>query len=231
MDQYLTIQYQAHVEPVLAEPEAVTESRWHQPWSEPVRHRIAPALAIALVASGLFMTPTQEGEQINPDKWFAPLSEPVRQPVGLKSHLQQFFTGDTQQIASSAVPSWFAPLSEPVRLKVGLRTDLQQTFTTDTVFIFSPFTLMPYFAPLSEPVRLPVGLRVQYQKEYFGPDRLLPNPDVTATMAATETNLDVFLAAINVYDSGGSVSSNQGAKVSIAEVQVPGQDGMSIRES
>ncbi len=79
-------QYQPHTEPVSTLKETVTEDRWHQPWSEPVRVKIKPALAIALIASGLGWDPQPPIHNI--DKWQQPLSEPVRKKedrIGLRS--------------------------------------------------------------------------------------------------------------------------------------------------
>ena len=149
-------QYQAKAEPVLTAdqfPEQVTESRWHQPWSEPVR--LKPGLG----------APLQYVTDVNP----FPLP------------------GDGITYAS-----WHAPLSEPVRLKPGLGAWLQA---------FAAATLVP--------------------------DNIIP--DVVVTVTATEINGDVFLGAINVYDSGGTSGTGE-AKVSIAEV-IPGNDPVSIEES
>lgn len=54
------IQYQAKTEPVLATPETVTESRWHQPLSEPRFDKVRNWVAIALAASGLIFCPVAE---------------------------------------------------------------------------------------------------------------------------------------------------------------------------
>ena len=65
------ILYPIHTEPVSTSPETVTESRWHQPWSEPVRRAQVAAQA---ASGGIFVpvvvtaTPTV----------FNPLAEPGR---------------------------------------------------------------------------------------------------------------------------------------------------------
>src|SRR6266436_2153272 len=143
-------QYQPHTEPVSTRPETVTEDRWHQPWSEPVRVKIKPALAIALIASGLGWDP--QPPIIPPqsiDKWQQPLSEPVRKKedrIALRTRYPS--------IASAVHMGWFNPLSEPVpRAKSGLSAANQQAFA------FNPFPIVPvqinigWFNNLSDPVR------------------------------------------------------------------------------
>ena len=125
----------------------------------PVRHKIAPALAIALIASGLFSGPLlDQGDKSGSYNYG--WSEPVRQKPGLGSHLQQFYTGEIQPSVLSA-QAWFAPLSEPVRLKLGLRAGLQQ-FHTGEVHP-SVLSAQAWFAPLSEPVREKIGTKAANQ--------------------------------------------------------------------
>jgi len=50
-------------------------------------------------------------------------------------------------------------------------------------------------------------------------------------MNAIETNNDIFLGAINVYNSVTPTTSGQGARVSIVEVAGSGGDPVSIYES
>jgi len=54
---------------------------------------------------------------------------------------------------------------------------------------------------------------------------------IFATMAATETNTDIFLGAINVFSGASPSGQGSGAQVSVVEVPVPGNDPVSIRES
>lgn len=72
------ILYQAHTEPVSTSQEIVTESRWHAAWSEPVRQKINPQLAIALIASGLSYTPFIPPPPVIEAQWHQAWSEPVR---------------------------------------------------------------------------------------------------------------------------------------------------------
>src|SRR5260370_1455077 len=84
----------------LGEGPSASGNAWLPPWSEPVRARIAPALAIALIAAGEFVSfNTITSEAISADKWFAPLSPPVRVKPRLTAAPQQ-----------SAPPHPFAPL-------------------------------------------------------------------------------------------------------------------------
>ena len=85
--------YPSLQEPVLTQaqtPEVVTESRWHQPWSEPVRRIVATCLVVA--AASTFVTspivPTDA------PSWFKPLSEPIvkqlKLPVCCQPDFQPF---------------------------------------------------------------------------------------------------------------------------------------------
>lgn len=103
--------YQAPVLTAAQTPETVTESRWHQPWSEPVRFKRAlpvsehPFLAYVRVAP----------EIITQDKWYRPWSEPVRVParLGTPNQIQQIFTPPE----FVGPDKWWRQLSEPVRFR------------------------------------------------------------------------------------------------------------------
>jgi len=162
--------------------------------------------------------------------WYQPWSEPVRLKPGLKSYLQQFAAQDLDFIPhpEDFLEGWYSPLSDPVRIKVGLRAANQEFFFYEEEF---PGDMdIDWWRPLTEPVRLPVGLKAPYQQFLAYHPRLLPNPDVTGTLDATETNADVFLAAINVYNGGSTDTSGGQASVSVVE-SGPGGDGLSIVES
>lgn len=234
MDTFLDLQYQAKTEPppgaLLGIP--LLESTWHQPWSEPVRQKIAPALAVALIASGLFapVLTTQQFVDGIESRWHQPWSEPVRFKKGIPAYLQQ--TDSLQvpvQPPASKLIQWYAPLTEPVRIKPRLPTP-EQPF-----FYFEPeppiAMAMPWYGWLSEPVRYPAGLKVWLQRFFEAPPRLLPTPNVTATLAATEINTDVALFGIQVYNPITPVSPATTANVSIHEVKVEDSASASLRES
>jgi len=117
MANIVLFQYQAHTEPVSTLPETVTESRWHQPWSEP--KRVAQTvIAVALIASGLFSPVIQPpAEVINADKWFAQFREPVRVKPGLHASLQYNpnFTASPDP-ADDLSSAWRGPFNQPYRV-------------------------------------------------------------------------------------------------------------------
>lgn len=91
--------------------EPALESKFHQPWSEPVRQRIAPQLAVALIASGLASVAAAPfAETVTQDRWHQPWSEPVR--------TRWFPPAEQQAVAPDPATrvsfSWWAWLSEPV---------------------------------------------------------------------------------------------------------------------
>src|SRR5215470_465867 len=58
--------------------EPVLEAKWHQPWSEPVRSRIAPRLAVALIASGLaYVEAAPFAESVTESRWLGATTVPI----------------------------------------------------------------------------------------------------------------------------------------------------------
>lgn len=231
MDTRITLQYQAKTEAPPGFISAVPqfESAWHQPWSEPVRKRV---ISVALIAaSGLTYVPAQNVIIPPESSWHQPWSEPLHPKPGLGAALQRAFTVDTAFVPNprNLLEGWYNWLSEPVRIKRGIPA-VEQHF-----FEFEPeppeFLDIPWYNWLAEPVRFPKGLKVYLQRAFIGPDRLLPTPTVFVTLNATETNNDVFLGAVLVYNSVTPATSGQGAKVSIIEVPTSGGDPVSIKES
>ncbi|MBV8755404.1 MAG: hypothetical protein JO328_21330 [Hyphomicrobiales bacterium] len=124
--------------------EPVTESRWHQPFSEPVRSKIAPQLAVALIASGLaYVEAPPFAERVTEDRWHQPWSEPVR-TRWLPPAQQQGLVPDPQPRVSF---SWWNWLSEPVRTR-WLPAAEQQVSPFDEDVIWAD----RWFAWWSEPV-------------------------------------------------------------------------------
>lgn len=189
------IQYPTLQEPVLdtpQRPEQVTESRWHQPWSEPVRFKISGRLAIALAASGLFFTPQQAGELIFVDKWFNPFSDPVR----FKGVFRGMPTGGQVAAIPSPQPfvsfGWFDKLGEPiVKTKARLTTGAQVAAFPSPF----PFVSFSWFRPQTElPPKPKIGLASRFQQFLAAPSRLLPTPTITGRLNAIESG-DTMLFA------------------------------------
>lgn len=203
-------------------PETVTESRWHQPWSEPVRAK----QGLRAHLQQFYTVDTLAFSDKNEPTWYQWLSEPVRFKRGPGAHLQRF---EIPFIPTTYDPSksnpWFSWLSEPVRIRPQLRTG-DQAF-----FFFEPeppeSMEIEWYAWLSEPVRQKRGLKPPYQQFLAYHPRILPNPNVTARMATTELNSDVFLGALYVYTGSTTVIAGQGAQVSIEEIQIPGNSPVS----
>jgi len=163
--------------------------------------------------------------------WLSPLSEPVRIKKGLRANYHPFLGQDTSlnPTSSSFLEGWFRPLSEPVRVKAGLRTGDQSFFSFDPVQLGA--MEIPWYSPFSIPVRVKPGLKPSLQQYFAQPPRVLPTANVTAVMAATETNSDVAQFAINVYTGGGTTVPGQGAQVSIEEIPIPGTSKVSNKGS
>jgi hypothetical protein len=100
------------------------EAKWHQPWPEPVRGKIAPQLAVALIASGVTLHPLP----FVSFGWFEPLPEPVRIKSALPTGEQQFlaFVKAAPFAETVTEDRWHQAWSEPVRVKPRLAEALQQ---------------------------------------------------------------------------------------------------------
>lgn len=174
---YSYMQYQVKTEPVSTSPETVTESRWHQPWSEPVRYRQVPKVRIALAASGLFFTPQPLGETVNPDKYYIAWTDPVRFKQGLRPSLQQSLAmGPTSPVVSFG---WYGHLSEPVRKKIGLRAPAQMFLALQPQNNPS----FAWFAGLSEPKRFRRGIGAPWQQFYTADTAVIPTSKMTQWFA------------------------------------------------
>jgi hypothetical protein len=144
MAYYPLFQYQNFTEP-LSPIVKSDEAAFHEPWSDPVRFRIIPALVVALLASGLFAPPMQTSltggnSAVNEAMQHAPWSEPVRFKPSLSTSLQlAFVQGDLEIISPQTfIDGWFVFLAEPVKTKPGLLTDLQQALAAPSRLIPPP---------------------------------------------------------------------------------------------
>ncbi len=156
------ILYPIKTEPVLTDaqrPEQVTESRWHRPFSEPVRRR-AIVTAVA-VASGLF-APVYTPEVGTTDKWFMPLSQPVLRKSAISTLPSLFFVKADPFPEAVSIDKWQQPFSQP-RFPRGLATSSQQTFA----FVKAdPFPEAVSIDRWQQPISLPTlrrGFPVQEQ--------------------------------------------------------------------
>ncbi len=203
---------------------------WLQPFSEPNPKNKIKQHRVALIASGnVFVGFAPFPEAVTESKWHYPWSEPVRQKLGVRPGNQQFISFFPNPIVSFG---WNYGYQERPRFKPDLHASRQLAFTIDTNWIPSGATLLEgWYNWYSEPVRYKSGLEAWLQQFLAYHPRILPTPQVTAIMAATETNNDIFLAAINVYSSVAPTTSGAGAKVSIVEISGSGGDPVSIRES
>lgn len=117
-------QYQEFASPIAPAAETVTESRWHQPWSEPVRFRIDPRAKIAIDSWLYRLVPAEPfGEDPLESKFHFHWSEPVRLPKGLRPWYQQFECDDAipNPEPEHFADAWIPALTLPVREPVGLR--------------------------------------------------------------------------------------------------------------
>ena len=157
------IQYQQIAQPVpfAPFPETVTESRWHQPWSEPVRFKREPQASIALAASSgntfwPFPLPNTNPSLTVTD-YYMPFSEPVRYPPRLTTAAQKadWLTQAAPFPETVMESKWHYPWSEPVRFKPDLGATRQQFSPQNPFGMTQPETVSydKWNYPWSEPVR------------------------------------------------------------------------------
>jgi hypothetical protein len=149
------------------------ESKWHQPWSEPVRFKILPAMAIALAAASgnsfnPLPIPASDPSKIVSD-WFAPFTDPVRLPPRLTTGAQKAdFLVEAAPFTEAVLESkWHIQWQDPVRIKPDLGAARQQFQPQNPFGMTQPETILEseWHFPWSEPVRLrPAPLLTADQK-------------------------------------------------------------------
>lgn len=155
-------QYQGIAAPVLPSsltPETVTESRWHQPWSEPVR--LKPGLHVSLQSFQPYDETQQFPETVTESRWHQPWSEPVRQKVGIQVTEHPLVSFDPFPFIKI---DWFGGLSEPpVKAKQSV---VWQQFIAQSESAQFPETVTEsrWHQPWSEPVRIRPALGVPLQQ-------------------------------------------------------------------
>ena len=146
--------------------EAVAESKWHQPWSDPVRtkSRLIDANQQAFCVD------------VNPRvsfSWFENFSDPVRTKSRLIDANQQAFFVDVKPRVSF---SWFENLSDPVRIisRLGTGSQQYQEFT-ETIFKEST-TVDRWLLQWECPVRFKPALRKELQSSFTTSALSIGNP-------------------------------------------------------
>jgi hypothetical protein len=147
-------------------PETSLPSKWHAPLAEPVRQRIAPTLAVALIASGATVPPIAPfPESVTESRWHQPWSEPVVKARPRLAEAHQQFLAWQPAPSPFVATGWYAPLSAPVRIKPALLAGSQQFLAPDP----RPLVSFSWFGWLPEPVRLKPGLPAGQQQFLAAP--------------------------------------------------------------
>jgi hypothetical protein len=187
-------QYPSLTQPVARGGETITEDKWHQGWTEPVRQKIAPRLAVALIASGLgYVEAGPFAESVTESRWHQPWSEPVRVRPALPA-------GEQQALAFHPAPvvpfDWRPGLSEPVRLRPALPVGEQHVFEFDPV----PFVKIDWFGALAEPVRVRAGLVARLQQDLARPPWVDINVAFAPPFSEPVRLKPGLLAALQAYE-------------------------------
>lgn len=169
-------------------PEGVTESRWHQPFSEPKRFRIAPALCIALAASGCFYTtPPTFAEQVTESRWHQPFSEPQRsRALPTNEHAAAFFVRVVAPTETITVDKWFINFTEQQRFRRNLPAYLQKFEVDDSKGWTVPesVTESRWHEAFTDPLFLKFR---QFQRQLYGPSFLVDTKGLTNAETVTES--------------------------------------------
>lgn len=174
-----TIQYQQVAQPPAGiQPGPGYESQHHQAWSEPVRQKIAPALAIALIVSGAFapaFAPLRD-TGLASGSWSQP-------PAQMRQVQYQAWAGPVFIGEASTPDKWYVALSEPVRIKPRLPEGEQQFLAySESAQFPETVTESRWHQPWSEPVRFRPDLGASRQP-FFAIDPL----GLTRTESVTES--------------------------------------------
>src|SRR5262249_16070481 len=96
----------------------------------------------------------------------------------------QFAIGQAADTAAEVITldKWFVPFSVPIRFPARLQASEQQF----SAFNPQPFVPFNWFYPFTEPARIKRGLLASLQQALAMPARLLPNPNITGALSATE---------------------------------------------
>lgn len=153
--------YPAYQAPVPIVAETITEDKWHQGWSEPVRQKRDPKAAIALIASGNVLDPFPLPNPVTPAteaSWHYPWSEPVRTRPGLLASQQQALIHVPRFVEIITLDKWYLAWAEPVRTRLGLLASEQQ-FLATTLRSLEIITEDKWHYPWSEPIRFKIDPR------------------------------------------------------------------------
>jgi hypothetical protein len=150
--------------PTIVAPEVITEDKWYQAWSEPIRtRRLATAQNPFLVWSR-FTPPVTE------DEWHQAWSEPVRTRKLPTAEQQALIWTVWVPVTPETITEdkWHQGWSIPVKLRYQFRTDLQQPVAEPPVYP-NLLRTIPWYAPWSEPVRLKKGTQARLQESFGKP--------------------------------------------------------------
>jgi hypothetical protein len=186
--------------------EVITYDKWGYARSEPARFKSFPTAEqqafIGTTLSDKQLTDTFES------RWHQEWSKPVRIKPALPTGEQQTlaFVQTVGEVITA--DKWSYPWSEPVRKKQALPVTEQQPFTAP----IQPPNPQVIASALGSPVQYKV--RFIYQSEAMGPVFPLPS-GIIVTLNATETNGDVALFGVSVY--------NKAVKCAVSIKEIPVQ--------
>lgn len=161
-------------------------------------------------------------------RWYQHLSTPVRFRIDRQLAIALIASGPLYtfppNFGAHNEDRWHQPLSEPVRTKPRLSAALNPFYFSEPFSLTNNVSSQEsrWHFPWSEPIRLTFkkSIFAAQQKAWTGPDRYLPTANVTAIMAATETEDDIALASINVYNPQPVALIGVQTRVSIVEIAV-----------
>lgn len=186
-------------------PEVIISSKWYAPWSEPVRLKIGMTASLQQ-ATTFGMSPIGAAV-IDTMGWRNEWQQQPPPKAGLGTHHQQAFTISPTAFTLEAVleSKWHQPWSEPsVKEKKGLGAYLQRTFTIDATTVFGIVNILRAYRFWAEPVKEKIGFKAYLQQTLAWGPQTLPNPTVTVTIGATETNSDIFAGAMTFGGTSGT---------------------------
>jgi hypothetical protein len=144
----------AFFSPLSQAPETVSEDRWHQPLSQPVRR--IPQTAVGVSVGPVSTSP----ETTTVDRWYQALGLPVWSKPALPSGLQQSYAAPLSELPETvSIDRWLQQLSLPVWPARGLGVVEQLTSAKPVSISPENVSVDRWLQPLSQPQFSKPGFR------------------------------------------------------------------------
>jgi len=170
------LQYQGKTEPAFVPGETITEDKWHQAWSEPVRSRISGALAIALITSGVTFVPIVPSPGNATYSIDSPTSFEI---IDNRTIIYPAYQGPVPTVIETITEDkWHHRWSEPLRYKISPRSFVALAASSGGSFV--PVVSAPSPGTATDAIDSPIPFGIFDTRGIIYPSYQAPVPIVTA---------------------------------------------------